>query len=137
MTGIEYLSFLKIKLGLINKFTLGDLNPQRDWGYAGDYVEAMWKMTQQENPDDFVIATGTTRSVKDFVVAALVAAELEPDVEKYVEFDQNMMRPAEVDLLVGDASKAKKILDWEPKTSFDELVDIMVQNDLRIEKQFI
>ena len=127
----------KIKLGLINKFTLGDLNPQRDWGYAGDYVEAMWKMTQQENPDDFVIATGTTRSVKDFVVAALVAAELEPDVEKYVEFDQNMMRPAEVDLLVGDASKAKKILDWEPKTSFDELVDIMVQNDLRIEKQFI
>ena len=127
----------KIKLGIINKFTLGDLNPQRDWGYAGDYVEAMWKMTQQENPDDFVIATGTTRSVKDFVVAALVAAELEPDVEKYVEFDQNMMRPAEVDLLVGDASKAKKILDWEPKTSFDELVDIMVQNDLRIEKQFI
>ena len=70
-------------------------------------------------------------------MAALVAAELEPDVEKYVEFDQNMMRPAEVDLLVGDASKAKKILDWEPKTSFDELVDIMVQNDLRIEKQFI
>jgi GDPmannose 4,6-dehydratase len=94
-------------------------------------------MTQQENPDDFVIATGTTRSVKDFVVAALVAAELEPDVEKYVGFDQNMMRPAEVDLLVGDASKAKKILGWEPKTSFDEMMDIMVQNDLKIEKQAI
>ncbi len=127
----------KIKLGIINKFTLGDLNPQRDWGYAGDYVEAMWKMTQQENPDDFVIATGTTRSVKDFVEAALIAAELEPDVEKYVEFDQNMLRPAEVDLLVGDSSKAKMILDWKPKTSFEELVNIMVQNDLRIEKQSI
>ena len=127
----------KIKLGIINKFTLGDLNPKRDWGYAGDYVEAMWKMTQQENPDDFVISTGTTRSVKDFVIAALIAAELEPDVERYVEFDQNMMRPAEVDLLVGDASKAKKVLGWEPTTTFDELVNIMVQNDIRVERQTI
>jgi GDPmannose 4,6-dehydratase len=124
----------KIKLGIINKFALGDLNPKRDWGYAGDYVEAMWKMTQQENPDDFVISTGVTRSVRDFVTAALIAAELEPDIERYVEFDQNMMRPAEVDLLVGDASKAKKVLNWQPNTTFGKLVSIMVQNDLRIEK---
>ena len=125
----------KIKLGIQDSFTLGDLSPQRDWGYAGDYVEAMWKMTQQEKPDDFVIATGQTRTVRDFIVAALEAAGLKPDVEKYVSYDQTMKRPSEVDLLVGDASKAKRELDWEPKTTFAELVGLMVENDLRVESR--
>ena len=123
----------KIKLGLQEKFSLGDLSPQRDWGYAGDYVEAMWKMTQVENASDYVIATGKTRSVRDFVIAALTAAGLEPDVDKYVSYDQTMKRPSEVDLLVGDASKASKELGWEPSTTFEELVGLMVENDLKIE----
>ena len=123
----------KIKLGIQNKFSLGDLSPQRDWGYAGDYVEAMWKMTQVDNASDYVIATGKTRSVRDFVVAALTAAGLEPDVDKYVSYDQTMKRPSEVDLLVGDASKASKELGWEPSTTFEELVGLMVENDLKIE----
>lgn len=127
----------KIKLGIQNSFTLGDLSPQRDWGYAGDYVEAMWKMTQQEKPDDFVIATGQTRTVRDFIVAALEAAGLEPDVEKYVSYDQDMKRPSEVDLLVGDASKAKQELDWSPRTTFQELVSLMVENDLRLESNTV
>jgi GDPmannose 4,6-dehydratase len=125
----------RIKLGFQEKFSLGDLSPQRDWGYAGDYVEAMWRLTQEEKPDDFVIATGQTRSVRDFVVAALEAAGLEPDVDKYVSYDQTMKRPSEVDLLVGDASKAKHNLDWEPKTTFAELVGLMVENDLRVESR--
>ena len=123
----------RIKLGIQDSFTLGDLTPQRDWGYAGDYVEAMWKMTQVDEAGDFVIATGQTRSVRDFVVAALIAAGLEPDVEKYVSYDMTMKRPSEVDLLVGDASKAKRELGWEPKTTFEELVGLMVENDLSIE----
>lgn len=123
----------KIKLGLQDMFSLGDLSPQRDWGYAGDYVEAMWKMTQVENASDYVIATGKTRSVRDFVIAALTAAGLEPDVDKYVSYDQTMKRPSEVDLLVGDASKASKELGWEPSTTFEELVGLMVENDLKIE----
>lgn len=123
----------RIKLGLQERFSLGDLSPQRDWGYAGDYVEAMWKMTQVEKASDYVIATGQTRSVRDFVEAALIAAGLEPDVEKYVSYDQAMKRPSEVDLLVGDASKAKQELDWSPRTSFQELVTLMVENDLRLE----
>jgi len=123
----------RIKLGLQNKFSLGDLSPQRDWGYAGDYVEAMWKMTQVESASDYVIATGQTRSVRDFVETALVAADLEPDVEKYVSYDQKMKRPSEVDLLVGDASKAKQELQWEPTTSFRKLVALMVENDLTLE----
>lgn len=123
----------RIKLGHQERFSLGDLSPQRDWGYAGDYVEAMWNMTQVEKPSDYVIATGQTRSVRDFVETALVAAGLEPDVEKYVSYDQNMRRPSEVDLLVGDASKARQELNWVPKTSFQELVTLMVENDLRLE----
>ena len=125
----------KIKLGLQSRFSLGDLSPQRDWGYAGDYVEAMWRMTQEEKPDDYVIATGQTRSVRDFVVAALEAAGLEPDVDKYVSYDLAMKRPSEVDLLVGDASKAKKVLRWEPTTSFNQLVGLMVENDLILESK--
>ncbi len=123
----------RIKLGIQNKFSLGDLTPQRDWGYAGDYVEAMWKMTQVENPSDYVIATGNTRSVRDFVVAALTASGLEPDVDRYVSYDMAMKRPSEVDLLVGDATKAKRELDWQPTTTFEELVGLMVENDLRLE----
>ena len=125
----------RIKLGLQERFSLGDLSPQRDWGYAGDYVEAMWKMTQVEKASDYVIATGQTRSVRDFVEAALIAAGLEPDVEKYVSYDQAMKRPSEVDLLVGDASKAKQELGWSPKTTFQELVSLMVENDLRLESK--
>ena len=123
----------KIKLGSQDRFSLGDLSPQRDWGYAGDYVEAMWKMTQVEKPSDYVIATGQTRTVRDFVEAALLAAELEPDVEKYITFDQSMKRPSEVDVLIGNASKAKRELNWESTTSFEELVSLMVKNDLKIE----
>lgn len=125
----------KIKLGHQEKFSLGDLEPKRDWGYAGDYVEAMWLMLQQEKPQDYVIATGQTRSVRDFIIAALNAAELEPNVEKYVDYDKEMIRPAEVDLLVGDASKANKLLGWSPKTSFENLVSLMVVNDLKIESR--
>jgi GDPmannose 4,6-dehydratase len=123
----------KIKLGKINRFSLGDLSPQRDWGYAGDYVEAMWRMTQIDAPNDYVIATGETRSVRQFVETALIAAGLEPDVERYVSYDLAMKRPSEVDLLVGDASKAKKDLGWIPTTSFESLVGLMVENDLSIE----
>lgn len=125
----------RIKLGKQSRFSLGDLNPQRDWGYAGDYVESMWRMLQNPTADDFVIATGKTHSVRDFVEAALVSADLKGDVEQYVDYDLNMKRPSEVDLLIGDATKAKTILGWEPTTSFDELVDIMVQNDLKLESQ--
>ena len=123
----------KIKLGKQSRFSLGDLTPQRDWGYAGDYVESMWRMLQNPNPDDFVVATGKTHSVRNFVEAALASAELSGEVEDYVDYDLNMKRPSEVDLLVGDATKAKSILGWEPTTNFNQLVDIMVQNDLRIE----
>ena len=123
----------KIKLGLQKKFSLGDLSPRRDWGYAGDYVEAMWLMTQQEKPDDYVIATGETHSVSEFVTTALAAAELYRPIHDYVDFDQEMIRPSEVDVLVGDASKAAEKLNWKAKTGFEELVRIMIQNDLEIE----
>lgn len=123
----------KIKLRKQDKFSLGDLNPKRDWGYAGDYVEAMWSMVQQEKPDDFVIATGQTQSVRDFIIEALIAAELEPDVEKYIDYDVQMKRPSEVDLLIGDAKKAENVLGWKPRTSFKQLVELMIQNDLKAE----
>jgi len=125
----------KIKLGKQNSFSLGDLRPHRDWGYAGDYVEAMWLMLQQETPDDYVIATGETRSVREFVEAALAMVDLEVNVDRFVEYDKLMIRPAEVDLLVGDAKKAKETLGWVPKTSFNELVSIMINNDLECESR--
>ena len=125
----------KIKLGKQLSFSLGDLTPRRDWGYAGDYVQAMWSMVQQPDSDDYVIATGETRSVREFVEAALIAAELEPDIEKYIKYDNEMKRPSEVDLLVGDATKAKAKLGWSPTTTFDDLVSLMVENDLRIESR--
>ena len=123
----------KIKLGVQERFSLGNLSPQRDWGYAGDYVEAMWMMLQHETPNDYVVATGETHSVHDFVVKALETAGLTGDVEKYVDFDKQMIRPSEVDLLVGDASKIRSELGWRPTTSFNKLIEIMIENDLRIE----
>jgi GDPmannose 4,6-dehydratase len=125
----------KIKLGRIEKFELGDLSPKRDWGYAGDYVDAMWRMLQHDVPEDFVIATGVTRSVEDFLITALDCAGLPPDIERYVNFNSAFTRPAEVDLLIGDSTKAFDILKWEPTTSFDAMVQKMVENDLRIEHQ--
>lgn len=126
-------SIAKIKLGKIKKFSLGALTPKRDWGYAGDYVEAMWKMAQQSSPDDFVIATGKTHSVRDFLETALDVAGLDIEIEKYVTLDADMKRPAEVEVLVGDSSKARQKLGWEAKINFKELVSLMVENDLRLE----
>lgn len=125
----------KIKLGKIERFSLGDLSPKRDWGYAGDYVEAMWLMLQQSEPDDFVIATGETHTVYEFVEKSLLAANLPGAVEDYVDFDKNMLRPSEVDLLIGDASKARTKLGWTPKVNFERLVEIMIENDLDIESK--
>lgn len=124
----------KIKHGKISHFFLGSLSPKRDWGYAGDYVEAMWLMLQQEIPDDYVIATGKSHSVLDFVLEALKCADLDGPWEKYIKYDEQFIRPSEVDLLIGNYEKAKKVLGWEPKTDFNKLVKIMVENDLIQEK---
>ena len=121
----------KIVAGKQNKLYLGNLNAKRDWGYAKDYVEAMWMMLQQDCPEDFVIATGETYSVKDFLTEAFSLVNL--DWEKYVEIDSRYFRPAEVELLIGDASKAREKLGWVPKTSFKELVKIMMEADLKAE----
>ena len=123
----------QIKLGLIEEIRLGNLDAKRDWGYAGDYVDAMWRMVQQDTPDDYVIATGSTYSVRDFLDAAFEVVGIQNGVERYVKTDERFMRPSEVDLLVGDASKARKILGWEPQIDFNTLVKIMVANDLKIE----
>ncbi|WP_413294144.1 GDP-mannose 4,6-dehydratase [Bdellovibrio sp. HCB185ZH] len=119
-----------IKHGLAHELRLGNLDAQRDWGFAGDYVEAMWLMLQQDNPDDFVVAMNETHTVKEFVELAFERADL--DWKKYVKLDERFMRPAEVDLLIGDASKAKRILGWEPKTSFKQLVHMMVDSDVKL-----
>lgn len=116
-----------IKNGLQDKLYLGNLDAKRDWGFAKEYVEAMWLMLQQDEPDDYVIATNETHTVKEFVEAAFKHAGL--DWEKYVEIDPRYFRPAEVDLLIGDYSKAKEKLGWEPKVTFSELVKIMVDAD--------
>lgn len=123
----------KIKHGKIQKFSLGDIEPKRDWGYAGDYVYAMWLMLQQDNPGDYVISTGETHSVREFLELAIKEAGLDGAIEDYVEFDQNLIRPSEVDLLIGDSSKAHQQLGWKPTVSFGELVKKMVANDLNIE----
>jgi GDPmannose 4,6-dehydratase len=117
-----------IKLGLQQKLYLGNLDAQRDWGYAKDFVEAMWLMLQQDEPDDYVIATGETHSVREFLDEAF--GHLNLDWRMYVEIDPRYFRPAEVDLLVGDASKARRKLGWEPKVTFKELVRMMVDADL-------
>ena len=111
------------------KLYLGNIDAKRDWGYAKDYVEAMWLMLQQDSPDDYVIATGETHSVREFLEESFSLVEL--DWQKYVEIDPKYFRPAEVDLLIGDSSKAKQKLGWEPKTKFKELVRIMVEEDLK------
>jgi len=123
----------QIKLGLKEKLYLGNLEAKRDWGYAGDFVEAMWLMLQQEKPDDFVIATGETHSVRDF--AEKVFAKLDLDYKKYVAVDPRYFRPTEVDVLLGDSSKAKKILGWQPKVTFDELINMMIATDMEIARK--
>lgn len=123
-------SIARISLGLQDKIQLGNLDSKRDWGFAGDYVEAMWLMLQQDQPDDYVIATGETHSVSEFLEKACKHAGI-ADWEAIVEIDQRYMRPAEVDLLIGDASKAQKQLNWKPQTSFDDLVKMMVDADLK------
>jgi GDPmannose 4,6-dehydratase len=126
-------SVARIKLGLQTELRLGDLSPRRDWGYAGDYVDAMWRMLQKETPDDYVIATGETHSVQEFVDLAFKAAGLEGEAAKYVVRDERFVRPSEVDLLVGDASKANKELNWAPRVGFEELVKKMIDHDLHVE----
>jgi len=118
----------QIKLGLTDELRLGTLDARRDWGFAGDYVKAMWLMLQQDTPDDFVVATGETHSVEEFLVAAFGAVDL--DWHDYVVQDPRFMRPAEVDLLVGDPDKAKKHLGWEPSVTFAGLVKMMVDSDM-------
>jgi GDPmannose 4,6-dehydratase len=113
---------------------LGDLEPRRDWGYAGDYVEAMWAMLQQDGPDDYVVATGQTHSVRQFVELAFAAADL-GDWPRYVRQDDRFFRPAEVDLLAGDASKARSVLGWQPRVEFEALVERMVRHDLKVEAE--
>jgi len=123
----------KIKLGKLNKLRLGNLNSKRDWGFAPDYVEAMWLMLQQDKPQDFVIGTGETHSVAEFTSEAFATVGIS-NWKDYIEMDKKLMRPAEVDYLRADPQKAKKILGWKPTVNFKELVKIMVEADLAIEK---
>lgn len=138
--GIEFVTrkianaVARIKLGKQDKLELGNMDAKRDWGFAGDYVEAMWLMLQQDKPDDFVISTGETHSVREFVELAFNAVGIK-DWEKYVLSNHpKHVRPAEVDLLIGDSSKAKQVLGWEPKVNFPQLVEMMVKADLEREK---
>ncbi len=125
----------KIKLGLTDKLYLGNLDAQRDWGYAGDYVESMWLMLQQKEPDNYVVATGISHSVQDLVRVAFDSVGL--DWQKYVKVDQNLVRPAEVDHLLGDASYAKKKLGWKPKVSFEQMIKMMVEHDLALQQKVL
>ena len=120
----------RIKLGLQDDITLGNLDAKRDWGYAGDYVRAMWLMLQQPVADDYVISTGETHSIKELLDAAFAAGGID-DWAGYVKQDPRFMRPAEVELLIGDSSKAKEVLGWTPEVNFNELVAMMVENDLK------
>jgi GDPmannose 4,6-dehydratase len=119
-----------IRLGLADKLTLGNLDAERDWGYAKDYVEAMWMMLQQEEAEDYVIATGVAHTVRDCVEIAFDQAGLA--IDDHIDTDDSLRRPAEVDQLVGDASKAKRQMSWEPRTSFEELIRLMVDADLKL-----
>ncbi len=127
------MALARIKHGVQKKLYLGNLDAKRDWGFAGDYVEAMWLMLQQDKPDDYVIATGETHSVKEFLSEAFGCVNL--DWKKYVEFDKRYLRPTEVDYLLGDSLKARKKLKWRPKTSFKELVRMMVDADMQTVKR--
>ena len=134
--GLEFLprkvsyNVARIKLGLQDKLPLGNLDARRDWGFAGDYVKAMHLMVQQDSPDDFVIAMGETHTVRELCQVAFDRVGL--DWEEHVLIDERFLRPAEVDLLIGDPAKAKKVLGWEPSTSFEELVHMMVDSDLEL-----
>ncbi|MBN1664794.1 MAG: GDP-mannose 4,6-dehydratase [Deltaproteobacteria bacterium] len=120
----------QIKAGLKDRLFLGNMEAKRDWGYAGDYVEAMWLMLQQDSPDDYVIATGETHAVKEFVIR--VFEKLGLDFEKYVVIDPRYFRPTEVDVLLGDATKARQNLNWRPKVDFDHLIDMMIEADMEL-----
>lgn len=124
----------RIKLGKQKEIVLGDLWPKRDWGYAGDYVEGMWMMLQQDKPDDFVLATGETHSIEDYLTLAFKEIGID-DWKPYVRQDPAFMRPAEVDLLLGDPTKAEKVLGWKRKVDFPGLVRMMVEHDLAFESQ--
>ena len=142
LRGLEFVtrkitnSVARIKLGLQKKIKLGNLDSKRDWGFAPDFVEAMWMILQNEKPEDFVIATGESHSVKEFVEESFKSAGIR-DWEKYVEIDERLFRPKDITFLKGDYSKAKNILNWEPKTSFKQLVDKMVKADLLRWKKFL
>ena len=120
----------RIKLGLQKKLILGNLDSKRDWGYAKEYVEAMWLMLQQDKPDDYVIATNQTHTVREFLEETFACLDM--DYEEFVGFDKKYERPAEVDLLIGDPTKAREQLGWEPKTTFKELVALMVREDMKL-----
>jgi GDPmannose 4,6-dehydratase len=119
-----------IKLGVRSELRLGNLDAERDWGFAGDYVRAMWLMLQQDQPDDFVIATGVAHSVRDCLEVAFDHAGLE--IDNHVVIDESLKRPAEVEHLIGDASKAKRVLGWEPEVDFEQLIRMMVDADLAL-----
>lgn len=125
----------RIKLGLSNELRMGNLDARRDWGFAGDYVKAMWMMLQHSTPDDYVIATGKTYPVKELLEVAFQAVDL--DWERYVKIDEKFIRPAEVDLLIGDPSKAKKVLGWEPEVDFYGLIKMMVDADVERLKKLV
>jgi len=138
--GIEFVTrkisdgVARIKLGLADTISLGNLDSRRDWGYAPDYVEGMWLMMQQDEPDDFVLATGVSHSIREFLDIAFDEIEID-NWEQFVLQDPKYFRPAEVDVLRGDSTKAKEVLGWEPKTRFNELVRKMVRNDIALIKQ--
>ncbi len=123
----------RIKLGLQDKLYLGNLEAKRDWGFAGDFLEAMWLILQQDKPDDYVIATGENHSVREF--AEKVFQKLSLDYEEYIEIEQRYFRPTEVDVLLGDSTKAQEKLGWKPKVTFDQLIDMMVEADLELAKK--
>lgn len=124
----------RIKLGLQDELRMGNLDSRRDWGYAPDYVRAMWLMLQQDKPDDYVVATGETHAIREFVELAFKHAGIN-NWQDYVKIDQKFFRPAEVDLLVGDPTKAKEVLGWEPSVTFEQLVQIMVEADIELNRR--
>ena len=125
-------SVTQIKLGNIKKFKLGNITSKRDWGYAGDYVRAMWMMLQAPQGNDYVVSTGISRSVRDFLTAALNVAGLTDEVEKYIDLDKSLARPADPNLLVGNSNKIRKELGWKPSVTFEEMVEIMMENEMKI-----
>jgi GDPmannose 4,6-dehydratase len=125
----------RIKLGVDSFIVLGNVNSRRDWGYAPDYVEAMWKMLQIDTPDDYILSTGISHSIIDWIEMALRILDLTDPVEMYLQIDENNFRPTEPKVLVGDSSKAREKLEWEPKTTFEKMVRIILENDLEIESQ--